>query len=515
MAVDAAASEEKFPPTIANFRVLCPLGSGGMARVYLCQTRGLGGFEKLVVLKVPREGLMAEEDMREMFLHEARIAGRLNHPNIVQTNEVGMANGLPFIAMEYLEGETLASLRRQVGLKELETNLQLRILSQALAGAEHAHQSRKPDGTAYALVHRDISPQNIFVTYDGAVKILDFGIAKIGAPGQEQTETGVFKGKIAYMAPEQVLGGKMDRRADVFAFGVMVWEAVAHRRFVPSGVAEFEILRDRVGGFEPHVETVAPDADPELVTICTKATATLPEERYQTALELKAAIDRYLARVPAGVDDDLGAYVRDAFTERRVAFRTRVDAALRRSEEEFSSSDISRYSEETRAGVAPVALGVSANQTGSSVAIVAPRSSGARTSGIVVALVVAGAAAIFFVSRSRTAPSAPAPGPSTATSAAFATPELSASSAAPAASIHVEIHALPPNATVSVDGTVSGSSWVHDIAPSPAPRHVNITAPGFAPLERDLVLDQSTYVDLKLDKLSTPKGRARKSAPAG
>ncbi|MEO8796716.1 MAG: hypothetical protein ABI551_02425, partial [Polyangiaceae bacterium] len=165
--------------------------------------------------------------------------------------------------------------------------------------------------------------------------------------------------------------------------------------------------------------------------------------------------------------------------------------------------------------VIPVALGVPANQTGSSVALVAPRSSRARTGGIVVALAAAGAAAIFFVSRSSTTPSAPALVPPTATSAAFATPDLSAASAAPAASVHVEIHAQPPNAEVSVDGTVSGSNWVRDLAPSPTPRHVKITAPGFAPLERDLVLDQSTYVDLKLDKLSTPKGRARKSAPAG
>ncbi|HEX7666588.1 MAG TPA: serine/threonine-protein kinase [Polyangiaceae bacterium] len=510
MADAATTPEETFPPTIANFRVLCPLGSGGMARVYLCQTRGLGGFEKLLVLKVPREGLMAEKDIREMFLHEARVAGRLNHPNIVQTNEVGMANGLPFIAMEYLEGETLASLRRQVGLSQLDTHLQLRILSQALAGAEHAHESRKPDGTAYALVHRDISPQNVFITYDGAVKILDFGIAKIAVPGQEQTETGVFKGKIAYMAPEQVMGGNVDRRADVFAFGVMLWEAVAHKRFVPSGLTEFEVLRDRVGGYEPKIETVAPDTDPELVAICTKAIAKDPDERYQTALELKTAIDRYLARTPAGETEDLATFVRDAFTERRIAFRARVDAALRRSEEEFSSSDISRISEETKSGVLPAAL-AGGNVTGSSPAVAPSR---ARTIGILAGIAAAGAVAVFFVHRSHEIPSGAAAAPSNDTSVVVVTAAPEASSAAPPAnapSVHVEIHANPSNADISVDGTPApGSSFVRDLAPSATPHHVKITAPGFTTLERDLVLDRSTYVDLKLDKATTPKGVVRK-----
>ncbi len=492
----AITGTQSAPRTIGNFRVLCHLGSGGMARVYLCQTRGLGGFEKLVVLKVPRAGLMEETEVRQMFLHEARIAGRLNHPNIVQTNEVGLANGLPFIAMEYLEGHALASLQRQVRLSELSTHFQLRIIAQALAGAHHAHELLKPDGTSYELVHRDISPQNVFITYDGAVKILDFGIAKVSSAEREQTQAGTLKGKLAYIAPEQAAGLRVDRRADVFAFGVMIWEAIAHRHLVARGRQDFDVLRDRITGDEPRIDTVVPDADSELVAICTRAMARIPEERFQTALELKLALDRYLARIPGALDEDIGAYIRTVFAERRLALRSSVDAALRRSEEEHTAI-MMLPPEETAPGAA-----VTPSRGTTTGSMIHPPPSMAKRLGPFA--LIAGAVIVAALIFSRK-PTVPAEGAATTPK-----PEVTATaSVAPVApQVHVELRAHPATAQIFVDGVAApmpGSVFTRDVGPSPDVRKVKISAPGYQPLQRDVVFDRDLAMDFTLDEVRVQK----------
>lgn len=488
------------PATIGNFRVLCPLGSGGMARVYLCQTRGLGGFEKLVVLKVPQEGMMAADEVHQMFLHEARVAGRLNHSNIVQTNEVGLADGLPFIAMEYLEGQSLASLQKEVRLAALSTPLQLRILSQALAGCHHAHEMRKPDGTSYDLVHRDISPPNIFITYDGVTKILDFGIAKVNTSDFDQTRGGVIKGKLAYMAPEQAAAMAVDRRADIFAFGVMIWEAITHRRFVLREQNEYDVLRDRITGAEPRVDSVVPDADPELVAICSKAMARLPAERYQTALELKMALDRYLARVPGALDEDIGAYVRNVFAEQRIAFRARVDEALRRSDQDLENSR--RILPSANDETAPGASVTASRQT----AIQQPL--GARAAwkyGVGGAAGMAAIAAVILFG-TRQQQTAEVQRPTVASDVSPApVPVTSAATAAQPSSVHVELHAHPSTAQISVDGVAApGAVYVRELAPKAEPRKIKVTAPGYATLEREIVFNRDLMMDLSLDELKQP-----------
>ncbi len=229
------------PQSLGKYRFVATLGHGGMAEVFLAVALGPAGFNKLQVIKRLRPNLAEDPDLCAMFLDEARLAARLNHRNVVQTNEVDRVDGQYFMAMEYLDGQPLHRILVQA--KKLGRPLPLpaisRVLCDALAGLHYAHQLADYDGAPLGVVHRDVSPQNIFVTYDGQVKIVDFGIAKAARRAVE-TETGVIKGKVSYMAPEQAFGD-VDGRADVFAVGVVLWELVAGRRLW-QGMGDPEIL---------------------------------------------------------------------------------------------------------------------------------------------------------------------------------------------------------------------------------------------------------------------------------
>src|SRR5438105_4376679 len=164
--------------TLGRYRVIAKLGQGGMAKVFLTVVPGPAGVQKLLVVKELRPELAHDEDIRTMFLDEARLAARLNHPNVVQTYEVGVERGHYFIAMEYLEGQPLNRLWRRMAAEHMPLEMQLKILADALNGLHYAHELVDFDGTPLHVVHRDISPHNVFVTYDGQVKVVDFGIAK-------------------------------------------------------------------------------------------------------------------------------------------------------------------------------------------------------------------------------------------------------------------------------------------------------------------------------------------------
>jgi serine/threonine-protein kinase len=213
-----------------RYRIVLPLGQGGTSDVYLAIADGPGGFRKLAVLKMLRKSLSADAELRAMFLDEARLAARLHHPNVVQTYEVLEEPGGPVIVMEYLDGQPLSELivrgREQSAFPFA---MQLAVLIDALAGLHAAHELVDFDGTPLGVVHRDVSPHNLFVTVEGQTKVLDFGIAKL-ARSLVETEVGTTKGKLRYMAPEQIAGGKLDRRADVYAAGVMLWEALCGER---------------------------------------------------------------------------------------------------------------------------------------------------------------------------------------------------------------------------------------------------------------------------------------------
>ncbi|MBP9113235.1 MAG: serine/threonine protein kinase, partial [Polyangiaceae bacterium] len=221
-----------------KYRLLAELGHGAMAEVFLAIVEGPKGFRfrKLMVVKKLRKNLAEDPEFIRMFLDEARIAARLNHPNVAQTNEVGEVDDEYFLAMEYLEGQTLARVRERskklekMGTTGLSKIAEYALLLDMLSGLHYAHELKDFDGSPFNIVHRDITPQNLFVTYEGNAKILDFGIAKAAGRSQE-TREGIIKGKVRYMSLEQASGKEVDRRADIFATGVLLFEAATQKRF--------------------------------------------------------------------------------------------------------------------------------------------------------------------------------------------------------------------------------------------------------------------------------------------
>ncbi|WP_437914577.1 serine/threonine-protein kinase [Sorangium sp. So ce302] len=313
-----------------KYRPIAEIGRGGMADVCLAVAQGPVGFNKLVVLKRVRPELVEDADILAMFLDEARLAARLNHPNVVQTYEVGDEGARFFIAMEYLDGQPLGSIRSRMGHDKVPLPLQVRVLCDALAGLHHAHNLRDFDGTPIHVVHRDVSPQNIFVTYDGVIKVVDFGIAK-AADSLTETRTGTLKGKVSYMSPEQARGERVDRRSDVFSVGVILWEAIARRRMW-KGFNDLAILGRLAIGEVPRLteEASRVELDPEIERICQKALAPALEDRYASAAELQADLERWLGERHRGMSArEAGEIVAGQFADDRARIKQVVEEQLR------------------------------------------------------------------------------------------------------------------------------------------------------------------------------------------
>ncbi len=312
---------------IGKYDLLGLIAQGGMGDVYLARAEGLAGFSKLVVVKTLRAELADDVRFREMFLDEARLAARLNHRNVVQTNDVGESNGVYFMVMDYLEGRSLAKIHRYVQKQDerLPLALEVRIVTDMLAGLHYAHELHDFDGKPLGVVHRDVCPANVFVTIDGQVKVVDFGVAKAKNHAHE-TQAGTIKGRVAYMSPEHVTGKLVDRRADVFSAGIMLWEAIEGRRFW-DGAGEAQILGQLLRGALP--EMTAQDVPPMLRDACARALLPEPEGRFPTAHAMRLVLEEWLEKaedrkaLPA-----LGVNIKDWFANERARVAQAVEAAV-------------------------------------------------------------------------------------------------------------------------------------------------------------------------------------------
>jgi serine/threonine protein kinase len=313
-----------------KYHTLLELGRGGTAVVSAGIARGIGGFTKLVVLKNIKEEFLSDRDTVRMFVNEARLSARMNHPNVVQVYEVYRQNRLPVIVMEYLEGQSLARLApRAYTDPNYSPDLSIAILCQVLAGLSYAHTLADYDGSPLTIVHRDVSPHNVMVTYDGQVKLVDFGIAKLSSRSQD-TKTGVIKGKIAYMAPEQLEGAELDLRTDLFAVGVMLWESIARQRMWGAR-SDAEIVRCLVLDDVPKLVQVVPDLDRELLRITDRALAVQPEARYSSAAELQSELEAYLDQRGVVVrQQDIGDLVSRCCADLRASTGERLQSELAR-----------------------------------------------------------------------------------------------------------------------------------------------------------------------------------------
>jgi serine/threonine protein kinase len=276
---------------LGKYEIIKRLATGGMAEIFLARVSGLPGFQKMVVIKRILPQLATSTDFVEMFLDEARIAATLQHPNVVQMYDVGVVDANYFIAMEYLHGEDVRSLMKTLFRREMKMPLEhaLNIIIGVASGLHYAHEKVGFDGKRLEIVHRDVTPQNIIVTYDGAVKLLDFGIAKASNRFGE-TRFGTLKGKVPYMSPEQCRGEPLDRRSDIFSLGIMLYELTLGKRLY-EGKSDFEILKQIVEGTVTPPRELDPAYPPELEAICMRALEKEKDKRHQTAREMQAELE--------------------------------------------------------------------------------------------------------------------------------------------------------------------------------------------------------------------------------
>jgi serine/threonine protein kinase len=279
---------------IGNYTVLRRLAVGGMAELYLARAEGIEGFEKLVALKRILPQLAQDEDFVRMFLEEARLAAHLQHQNIAQVFDIGQDGASYFFAMEYVRGQDLRSIRRAAEKKGTTIPLEasLAIAIGACAGLHHAHGKADPQGRPLGIVHRDVSPSNVLVTYDGCVKIVDFGIAKASVR-RSQTPAGTIKGKLAYMSPEQCQAeAAIDRRSDVFSVGILLYEMSTGTPLFRADT-EWGIFRKIVFEDLPRPSTRRRGYPAALEAVVMRALARRPQDRYSSAQELQLALEGF------------------------------------------------------------------------------------------------------------------------------------------------------------------------------------------------------------------------------
>jgi eukaryotic-like serine/threonine-protein kinase len=286
----------KPPIIIGRYALFDDLASGGMASVHLGRLLGPIGFSRTVAVKRLHPHHAADQELAAMFLEEARLASRIEHPNVVSTIDTVSHRGEVFIVMEYVHGETLATLLRS-GVeadRRIETGVAVSVLSGVLHGLHAAHEAKSERREPLGIVHRDVSPQNVIVGVDGVARVLDFGLAKATRLVRRE-RTG---GKLTYMSPEQLNGRAVDRRTDVFAAGVMLWEALAGRRLFDGSDAG-EIIAKVLTADLPPLRSVAPDLSGELDEVVMKSLERDPERRFQTAREFAVALEAVAALASA------------------------------------------------------------------------------------------------------------------------------------------------------------------------------------------------------------------------
>jgi|APLak6261679142_1056127.scaffolds.fasta_scaffold00048_12 serine/threonine-protein kinase len=291
-----AAAEPKKPIRFGKYTLIDRIAVGGMAEIFLARQAGLEGFEKTIVIKRIRPHLSKQPNFVKMFLNEAKLAAQLNHPNIVQIYDLGKIGESYFIAMEYIFGRDMRRIIPKADALGIPFPMvyALKIASSVCEGLYYAHARTDLYGNALNIVHRDVTPENIFVSFDGTVKVLDFGIAK-AANQIEQTRAGEIKGKLSYMSPEQCMGKQLDNRSDIFSLGVVLYEWLTGFKLF-TGDSEVAILKSITEGKIYAPSYFKADIPEGVEAILMKALEKDREKRYQTAWEMQYDLDQFLSQ---------------------------------------------------------------------------------------------------------------------------------------------------------------------------------------------------------------------------
>jgi serine/threonine-protein kinase len=314
---------------LGRYELLLRIAQGGMARVWAARLHGTRGFRKLVAVKTILPNVMEGERLEQMFLEEATLASGIHHPNVVDTLELGEQDGVLFMVLEWVDGEPLSLLMQEaVKVGGIPLPLGVTLIAQACKGLHAAHELCDENGSPLGVVHRDISPHNILVTYSGIAKVVDFGIAKATQRASSLTEAGEVKGKLAYMAPEQIRGRAVDRRTDVFALGTLLYVITTGRhpwkRDNPGATTE-RLCSDKP--VKPP-SALRPDYPAALDAVVRKALEKDPDKRFATAAELLAALEE---AVPSSLEGNaearLAEFMRQVVGSRGIERRKQIRLA--------------------------------------------------------------------------------------------------------------------------------------------------------------------------------------------
>jgi serine/threonine protein kinase len=327
-----------------RYQLIHPVAEGGMATVWLARTRGKHGFERLVALKAILPSFAGDARFRDMFIDEARIGSRIEHANVAQIYDLGETDGSLYLVMEWVDGDSLSNLLRIVESqgRTFPIPVLLRIFADVCAGLHAAHELRDQRGQSLNVVHRDVSPQNILVTDTGVVKVIDFGVVQARGRIAEDTSTGVVKGKLQYVAPERALGAAVDRRADIWAIGAVLYRCLAGRPAL-DGDGDLAIVRALV--VRNQIDPLPNSVPHALARMVYKALARDPRDRYKSAAELQRELEKFLHRLPSPTTNgDVAGFVLKTLGPSLALRRAAIARALEREEEtatlRFSRSHI-------------------------------------------------------------------------------------------------------------------------------------------------------------------------------
>lgn len=320
-----ALSSESGGNWLGKYELLRKIAVGGMAELYVARVTGIHGFEKLVALKRVHDAHQGNHEFIQMLMDEARLAANLDHPNIAPVFDFGRDGATYFFTMEYVRGKDLRQLVRAVHARGERVPLThvLTMATGVAAGLHYAHEMCGPDGTPFGVVHRDVSPSNILVTYDGGTKLVDFGIAKAAILNPTTTASGTLKGKVSYMSPEQVRGEELDRRSDIYTLGIILWELTTHSRLYRG--AQYDVLETIATKPAPLPSSVDPEYPKGLEAVIMRALAHNPDDRYPTAEALQVALEDFASEQRISLSSaKFAAYMRDLFGEQIESERSQL-----------------------------------------------------------------------------------------------------------------------------------------------------------------------------------------------
>jgi eukaryotic-like serine/threonine-protein kinase len=311
-----------------RYELLCPIAEGGMAQVWVARQIGKHGFEKLVAVKTILPQFASDLRFQQMFLDEARLASRIEHTNVARILDLGEEHEVLYIVMEWIDGEAMNRIQRSLARSRvaLPTGIVLRIMADVCAGLHAAHELRDREGKPAGVVHRDVSPQNILTSMDGVSKVIDFGIARAVERAAGDTTTGTLKGKIHYMAPEQALGQRIDRRADVWAVGAVLYNFFAGRP-VYDGDTQLAMLHKLTSGVPP---AALPSKVPlPIASIIHGALRHDPEQRWPTTEQMQLCLERAMFEIGRPTTTStVAAFMSQYFADRSAARRRTIDTAI-------------------------------------------------------------------------------------------------------------------------------------------------------------------------------------------